>query len=53
VGGFGGLIIILEGCEWWGWKSFAIELRKVLAFFDVSQGTGSSVLFPRQPIDGT
>jgi len=47
VGWCGGLIVVSEGCEGWGWRSFAAKLRKVIAFFDFSLSTGRRVLFPR------
>lgn len=53
VGGPRGLIVIPEGREGRGWRSFAAELRKVVAFFEFSLSTGSRVLFPCQPAGGS
>jgi hypothetical protein len=46
MGGCRGLIVIPEGQEGRGWRSFLAELKKVVAFFEFSLSVGSGVLFP-------
>jgi len=48
-----GFIVISEGREWRGWSSFAIEMRKVVSFFGLTFGKGSSFLLSCQPIGGS
>ncbi len=53
MGGCRGLIVIPEGREGRGWRSFPAELRKVVAFFEFSLSAGSRVLFPCQATGGS
>lgn len=45
-----GFIVIPEGREGRGWRVCAVELRKVVSFFELSLGERSRTSFPWQPI---
>lgn len=48
-----GVIIVPEGQEGKGWSKFAVELRKVVAFFDSIVDDGSRGMVSRKEYDGS